>query len=574
MPDSIDAIETLIKQGRYFEARAKLSALPSESTSIRTKQLYALAMSKCGVPEAAMQFLEPIYKQSPDDPETAGILGGIYKEIFIKTKDQRYAILSKDTYFKNFTATKSYYTGINAATMSAISGQSSQAKQIAGALINLLDAASADFWEIATLAEAQLLLKDRVRAKENYLLARNLVGTDWGKVNSIYNQLWLLNHYLAVSNDVLKIFKPPVITAFVGHMIDHPSRVQSRFPASIEHNIKEALRNTIVSLNAKIGYCSLACGGDILFAEAMVETGGELNLFLPFASTDFVDISVRFAGEHWVERFEALTKKFPVTFVSRENYEGYNDLFHLQSGIIFGATSLRGHVTHTKPHLITVMSGLDLKRKEGGTLDTLSLWPFSDTIVNVNPDNFNTTTQSSSGTPAVTATSPIQRTNRPALYLLMADFPKLSAEEKETFWKFISDKLETQSPMATACIWNGDTLMAAYRNIKGSLELCHDIQQAAEHYHKKDSARIGLHVGPVYIDEAKNTLGKKMEGMEVNVLTQLHSYATIGGVYASSGYAMELALDLEKYALDYAGKFEPNDLDQSQEIYRVEFIQK
>jgi hypothetical protein len=62
--------------------------------------------------------------------------------------------------------------------------------------------------------------------------------------------------------------------------------------------------------------------------------------------------------------------------------------------------------------------------------------------------------------------------------------------------------------------------------------------------------------------------------MEVNVLTQLHSYATIGGVYASSGYAMELALDLEKYALDYAGKFEPNDLDQSQEIYRVEFIQK
>ncbi|MBY0433313.1 MAG: DUF4071 domain-containing protein, partial [Cyclobacteriaceae bacterium] len=119
MPEFLDPIETLVKQGRYFEARAKLSVLTADSVSMRSNQLYALAMSKCGLPEAAMQFLEPIYKQFPDDPETAGILGGIYKEIFIKTKDQRYAILSKETYLKNFTATKSYYTGINAATMSA-----------------------------------------------------------------------------------------------------------------------------------------------------------------------------------------------------------------------------------------------------------------------------------------------------------------------------------------------------------------------------------------------------------------------------------------------------------------------
>jgi hypothetical protein len=570
MPDSIDAIETLIKQGRYFEARAKLSALPSESTSIRSKQLYALAMSKCGVPEAAMQFLEPIYKQFPDDPETAGILGGIYKAIFIKTKDQRYAILSKDTYLKNFTATKSYYTGINAATMSAISGQSSQAKQIAGELTNLLNAASTDFWEVATLAEAQFLLKDRVKAKENYLLARNLVGTDWGKVNSIYNQLWLLNHYMAVSNDVLKIFKPPVITAFVGHMIDHPSRTQSRFPASIEHNIKEALRNTIVSLNAKIGYCSLACGGDILFAEAMVETGGELNLFLPFATSDFIDISVRFAGEQWVQRFEALTKRFPVTYVTHENYEGYNDLFHLQSGVIFGATALRGHATHTKPHLITVMSGLDLKRKEGGTLDTLSFWRHRDSIVNVNPDNFNVVSSTGNSTPAPTPV--VEKTNRPVLYQLMADFPKLSTEEKEKIWKLLHEKVEAQSPMATACLWDGNTLQAAYRNINGTLQLCHFILDATEHYNKKESARISLHVGPAYIDETKNTMGKKMEGREVSLLVQMHNNSTPGGMYASTNYAMELALDLEKYALDYAGKFVPDNNDQPQEIYRVEFV--
>ena len=86
-------------------------------------------------------------------------------------------------------------------------------------------------------------------------------------------------------------------------MIDHPNRPQPRFPSSIEAEVKQAIRTTIKTVNAKIGYCSLACGGDILFAEAMEEVGGELNLFLPFNQTDFLNASVRFAGKDWEERF-------------------------------------------------------------------------------------------------------------------------------------------------------------------------------------------------------------------------------------------------------------------------------
>ena len=111
-----------------------------------------------------MQYLEPVYKQFPDDPETAGILGGIYKEIFIKTKNQRFAVLSKDTYLKNFSSTKSFYTGINAATMSAISGHSKQGQQIALEVIAQLEGSTGNFWELATLAEAWLISKDRVKA--------------------------------------------------------------------------------------------------------------------------------------------------------------------------------------------------------------------------------------------------------------------------------------------------------------------------------------------------------------------------------------------------------------------------
>ena len=240
----------------------------------------------------------------------------------------------------------------------------------------------------ATLGEAHLLTKNRTQSVEFFIKARQLAGTDWGKVTSVYNQLWLLNHYAPVPKEIQKIFSPPAVVAFVGHMIDHPERTVPRFPATIENNVKEAIKGAIKTLNASIGYCSLACGGDILFAEAMQEAGGEVQLFLPFAKDDFVNISVRFAGEQWVERFERLINKFPVTYVTEEQYGGFDDLFSFQSRIIFGAAVLRSASYHQEPTLLTVLSDTDLRRKEGGTRDTVRMWPFADKYINVNPDQF------------------------------------------------------------------------------------------------------------------------------------------------------------------------------------------
>ncbi len=572
MSDMINQIEALINQGRYFEARAKTNALLLESDSLRVKQLYALSLSKCGVPEAAMQYLEPFYKQFPDDPETAGILGGIYKEIFIKTKDQRFAVLSKDTYLKNFNATKSYYTGINAATMCAISGQAKQGQLIASEVIALLNDKQPDFWELATLAESYLISKDRIKAKEYYLRARNLITTDWGKVNSIYNQLWLLNHYVAVPNELLTIFKPPVIAAFVGHMIDHTDGTQNRFPASIENTIKEALTSSITSINAKIGYCSLACGGDILFAEAMAETGGEVNIFLPFQQNDFIETSIRFAGDQWVERFDRLVKKFPVTFVTQEPYDEFNDLFVLQTRIIFGAAVVRSAVNHTKPHLFTLMSSLDSRRKVGGTRDTIKLWPYPENITNINPDNFNTSLRSNSQQTLPDYVDNRKYKDRPVCYVLLADFPNTSPTEKESFWKSAQSKIETKSPIPYGLIWNGEAILVACKSLEGVTDICRILFDIVRRFQKKDNIRVSLHVGPVFVELEEETIGKRIEGNAVKILQEIHHYSTPGEVYASSQFALEMALTINQYSIDYAGKFLTEGMNSSQEIFRIGFI--
>ncbi|MDZ7645918.1 MAG: TRAFs-binding domain-containing protein [Cytophagales bacterium] len=264
MTESLDVIQDLINHGRYFEARARAESVIQQDDSLRLKQLFALAVSKSGSHQLAPRFFTAIYAANPGDSETAGILGGIYKDLFKKHQDSKYAILSRDTYAKNFEATGNYYTGINAATMAAIAGRAVQGREIAAQVISKLEGQANSVWELATLGEAYLLTKNRNRSVEYYIKARKLVGNDWGKVLSIHNQLWLLNHYLPVAKEILRIFAPPIVLAFAGHMVDAPNRSTPRFPASIEGKVKDSIKGAIRTLQASIGYCSLACGADIL----------------------------------------------------------------------------------------------------------------------------------------------------------------------------------------------------------------------------------------------------------------------------------------------------------------------
>ncbi|MDZ7645919.1 MAG: hypothetical protein U5K54_01370 [Cytophagales bacterium] len=69
----------------------------------------------------------------------------------------------------------------------------------------------------------------------------------------------------------------------------------------------------------------------------MLEEGGEVHFLMPFNKTDFVNTSLAFAGEHWVNRFEALHTKYPNTFITHDHYGGNDDLFSLLGKVIFGS---------------------------------------------------------------------------------------------------------------------------------------------------------------------------------------------------------------------------------------------
>ena len=539
LKDQIIVIEHLIEQGRYLEARSLTMKAIARDADIRIQQLHALALSKSGMPVAAKDFLEKVYIIHPEDAETAGILGGIYKELFKQTEDSEYAIQSRDTYLKNFSITGSYYTGINAATMSAIAGQARKGREIAQEVISKIGETQS-FWEIATLGEAYLLTKDYKKSIELYQKARQLAGMDWGMISSVHNQLWLISHYMNVPSEILKIFNPPAVAAFVGHMIDRPDRPSPRFPSSIEGAVKEAIRASIQSNKIAIGYCSLACGGDILFAEAMEEEGGEVNIFLPFNKEDFIRESVSFAGGNWTERFDALMSKHPVHFITHENYDNHPDLFSMQSKVVLGTTLLRRSMVHSDAFLLTVLSDFDFSKLEGGTRDNMSLWPFKDKVINISPNNYLTNPQAGTGD-AISMQKPLPSNVRPALYTLVID-TEITGE-----WEKLSEKIQGAFEDAVvpplAFCTRDSRLLIGFSSLRPLIDFTYLLSKTKGV--NLSHLRLSINGGPIALDDfhEKDTVKYKvMTGAHLDIALDGHQFSMPGSCIALSPIAYELPL--------------------------------
>lgn len=558
----IQQIEKLIHEGHFLQARSAAENQLQHSDDLRLKQLYALSLSKSGAPLAAKDFLQPVSERYPDDAETAGILGGIYKELFKKSQEPKYALLARDTYLKNFSITKSYYTGINAAAMSVMAGHASRGREIAQEIINIINSDTNEFWERVTLAEAFLLSKNSKRATELYLEARKLVHTDWGKVNSVNNQLWLLNHYLAVPGSVLKAYEAPGIAAFVGHMIDRHDRSYPRFPYYVEQQVKTALSSAIRTLNIKIGYTSVACGSDILFCESLLEAGGELNIILAFDQEEFKETSIRYAGDGWEERFDMLIGKYPVNYLTHERYEGTDELFALQSRIILGSALHRAALLQTKPHLLSVLSETDMTRKPGGTRDTIALWPNrGDHWTNINPDQFISNAQYPP-LPHIPSKEFSKTPHREVRYFVTVAFP--SIEEVKVFAEtFVGNMIEP-----TGTVWNIEdgSLTIGFRVIRDSFEFTSALEAYLKNMRTIQEAKIVMHVGPVVIREGES---RPMQGDQLEIMDELVSVAVAGNLFGTTTFAMTASLLESKYTFEYAGRVNIPRFSITQDLFKI-----
>lgn len=100
--------------------------------------------------------------------------------------------------------------------------------------------------------------------------------------------------------------------------------------------VKQALQQRLEKINARFGFTSLACGSDILFAEAMQERDAELHVILPFCLDDFLLTSVDHGlideprWQSWRNRFFRVIDKLKpdhLHFATSEPYLGTDLLY-------------------------------------------------------------------------------------------------------------------------------------------------------------------------------------------------------------------------------------------------------
>jgi len=242
--------------------------------------------------------------------ESIGVLARTEKDRAIKSSSvsARHVHMSQslELYEQAYYATGGYWTGINVATLCTLLHKADQAKVVAIKVVQqcneLLSSESTRvdsetlYWIQATIGEAYLNLQEWNAAEDAYRRAAQVAGKRFGNLRSSQLHIGLLCDHFQQDPTWKKKWLPiPAVAIFTGHMLDAPDRIVRRFPLNLEPAVREAIDRWLDANDVQIGVSSAACGGDILFQEALIERGSESHIILPFREELFLRTSVSHA---------------------------------------------------------------------------------------------------------------------------------------------------------------------------------------------------------------------------------------------------------------------------------------
>ncbi len=573
------AVRTMLDQGQTFRAHdLAQKALRRFPDSARLRQATALALLRAGALAEAQGVLEDLYPApmrrdsvplrhgAEADEETLGLIARVYKDVWRRSGRVEDARCARDAYGRGFEASGGSWTGINAATLSWIVGDRAQAARLAGSVLEATGQAApgseADrYWHWATRGEAFLLLGRGAEAQAAYARAASLAGRRYGAVAASRRQLQLLAaHGFPVPDPLLQMMTPPAVLVFVGHMLDRPGRAVPRFPESQEEAVRAEIVRHLEETDARIGYCSAACGSDLLFIEAMQARGAEVHLVLPYSPADFLDASVRYAGPQWVARFEAaLGRAASVKYLSEESVQGDDSLFAWMGRMLLGYATLAAQPLGAAPVLLAVWDGRE-SALAGGTADLVAGWPdpARRRVIPLGPPS------QPGVTPAPHLPQPhaprteaaIRRQVKTLLFADVVGYSQLQEDRMPAFMFSFLERVAGSLPPTDGFVntW-GDAIFVlmddATRLAEYALalqEVVCDTDWAEYGLPREMSIRIGLHAGPVFEGIDPITGALNYYGSHVNRAARIEPVTVPGNIYASEQFAALLTAEQQAAA--------------------------
>jgi class 3 adenylate cyclase/tetratricopeptide (TPR) repeat protein len=593
---------------RAFElVRKGLEVHPEDQ---KLKYLGALALKRGGNLQRAGEYVNKLLARGDLEPEielealslSASLEKGAYERTAATQPDPARARRAAELYLRAYelaldpsrqgSPAKALFPGINAATMSFLAGDLPRAKTLAEAikksgLAELEAGAPADnYWLRATLAEACLLLGALPEAADWYHRAVEIAKPlkREGDIAAMRANFQLLRRAIPVNEAILGFFTIGNVVAFSGRMIDHPARptrveIEASFPPdrALVARVKKEIDRKLDELNARVGFCSAACGADILFAERMIEREAELHIVLPFDLDDFFRTSVDYGTQNdstmtmWRNNCRrVLDQATQVHYATTEKYLGDDVLFDFANTFIQGLAVLRAKERGVEPYALGVVDqGGSASARVGGTSDFLT--KAADRGLGTRVIDLAQLRKEVMATgPPIPAkpAEPGGRVRRRTMVMLFADIENFSRLNDDSYPEFFAVFLDHVKTVLDAMVpapvfvntW-GDGLYVVFESAVAGAEFAlRLVDRAAGLAWTKIrpgvemAARVGIHAGPVYQRRDPIIDRENVFGSQVVRAARIEPVTTPGCVFASEQFAAALEVEPNHpFVCEYVG---------------------
>ena len=558
--------------GEFFRAHdLARRGLLEHPDSLRLQHRAVLALARSGATRHARQLFDSLGLHGRHEAGLRELDARLTKDLALAEAEgpSRVAALraAADKYAAIYGDSRHYYPGINVANLLLLAGEPEQAATVAGELIGRLDPAAEPtsedrFWAAASLVEAHVIRGDLESAREALATAGAVADCDLAMRATAARSIRNAARAKGVTLDWLEPLSAPTVIHYAGHMIAPPG-VQGRFPASVEAEVAAQIAAALEAQRVGFGYGSLACGADILFAEALLARGAQLHVVLPFRLDDFIEVSVRPGGDAWVERLHrCLAAAHSVRYATDDARLGDDTLFSYSSRIAMGLAVLAARHLCTSVEQIAVWDGTPARGHAGTAVD-VEVWRDSGRGQHI---------IALPAAPVIAAATGIDASEsgsrRRARAMLFGDFAGFSAVPDRELPSFVEGVLGTiaravdrhRGTLLSSNTW-GDGLFLVFRRTREAAECALDLQAAMQSIDSRQlglsrpvSLRLGGHLGPVFETEDPLLRKSNFFGTHVSLAARIEPVTPPGLVYVTETFAAALELEhSSEFSCDYVG---------------------
>lgn len=338
------------------------------------------------------------------------------------------------------------------------------------------------------------------------------------------------------------------IVVFCGHMFNAGSPEEVALAARI---------SAVLDRHApSAGFGPLACGADILIAEALLARGAELHVVLPFAEDDFIAESVLCGGPQWLERYRACrAAAAAVHFATPGAYVGDDNQFAYNTRLAMGLAVLRAQGLNVPAVQVAVVSDRIASLSQtglAGTVADIKLWQALGRETETIPAG--PVPRDLCFPPRTVVGDGTRREIRSILFADYKGFSRLGERELPLFMSEVmgrigtvlnefGDHVEFRNSWGDAIYAIVDTPQNAARI---ALELQRRLADLPAQLHPPGTTagmRIGVHYGPVWHGSDRITGNRLWYGGEVNRTARIEPVTPVGGVYCTESFAAALLVE-------------------------------